>query len=537
MCHVGIPAPGGNRSALRFVNSPDGTQSPVVWQAEPSSRRPSVVTCASISGLLTGVTRMSDITTSSDLHLLSATEAAARIRDGSITAVAYATALLHRCRDNADLKAFITLDENWVLEKARMADLDRTSNKPMGPLHGVPISIKDSINTRDIATSVGTKVLAGFRPQRDADIITPIKASGAILFGKNNLVEMSYGLTGVNAHYGQARNPYDKKRVTGGSSSGAGASIAARLVPMAIGGDTVGSIRVPASLCGIVGFRPTTGRWPGGDVAPISHTFDTLGPMARTVEDCALLDAVVTGRPHVTATPERNLKGVRIGYAPKQHLDLIDGEVDHAFKLSLAKLKDAGAELVEIDLGDDFMPLAREANWPIFWHETMPHIEEYLAACGAPVTFQQIYEGLGDILKGYWSHAVLPDGPAYPSKETYQASLNVHRPTLQKRYAESYRSNSIDALVFPTTPAVAPLIGEDAEITIAGQVVNVLTIGKNVFASSCAGQPGITLPIGLSSNGMPIGMEIDGKPNDDAKLLNLATRISAVVGQIAPPAI
>ncbi len=299
----------------------------------------------------------------------------------------------------------------------------------------------------------------------------------------------------------------------------------------------MGSIRVPASLRGIVGFRPTTGRWPGSHVAPISHTFDTLGPMARTVEDCALLDAVVTGRPHGTATPERGLKGARIGTAPKQHLDLIDGEVERAFKLSLEKLKDAGAELVEIDLGDDFMSLAQEANWPIFWHETMPHIEEYLKACGAPVTFQQIYEGLGDIVKGYWNHAVVPGGPAYPSKETYLASLNVHRPMLQKRYAESYRSNGIDALVFPTTPVVAPLIGADADITIAGQVVNILTIGKNVFPSSCAGLPGITLPIALSSDGMPIGMEIDGQPNGDANLLNLATRISAVVGQIAPPAI
>lgn len=480
---------------------------------------------------------MSDFHSSSELHLLSATEAAAAIRDGSVTAVAYATALLHRCRQHTDLKAFITLDENAILEQARVADLERTSNKPLGPLHGVPIAIKDSINTREIPTSVGTKVLAGFRPQHNAEIIAPLKAAGAILFGKNNLVEMSYGLTGVNAHYGQARNPYNKKRITGGSSSGAGASVAARLVPAALGGDTVGSIRVPASLCGIVGFRPTTGRWPGNGVAPISHTLDTLGPMARSVEDCDLLDAIITGRSHVTAPSDRSLKGLRLGYAPKQHLDLVDADVERAFKLSLETLRDAGAELVEIDLGDDFMSLTMDANWPIFWHETIPHVTEYLDACEAPVTFQQIVDGLGDNVKRLWSHAVLPGSPNYVSKEAYLKSLNVLRPQLQKRYADSYRSNGIDALLFPTTPAVAPFIGADSKITIAGQEVDILTIGKNGFASSCAGLPGLTLPIGLSAEGMPIGMEIDGRPNEDAKLLNLAARISAIVRQIAPPAL
>jgi Asp-tRNA(Asn)/Glu-tRNA(Gln) amidotransferase A subunit family amidase len=478
---------------------------------------------------------MSDSSSLNELHLLSVTDAAAAIREGSLDAVAYVTALLGRCREKAELKAFITLDEASILEAARALDLHRKSNRPLGLLHGVPIAIKDSINTRDMATSVGTRLLAGFRPQQDAAIISPIKTAGAILFGKNNLVEMSYGLTGANAHYGQARNPYDEKRITGGSSSGAGASVAARLVPAALGGDTVGSIRVPASLCGIVGFRPTTGRWPGRGVAPISHTFDTLGPMARTVEDCALLDAVVTGGPHVAVMSDRSLKGVRIGYAPKQHLDLVDADVERAFKLSLSKLKDSGAELIEIDLGDDFMPLALQANWPIFFHETMPHIEEYLEENNAPVTFEQIYEGLGETVKAYWSDGVIRNSPNHVSKEAYLESLNVHRPLLQQRYAERYRSNSIDALVFPTTPAVAPIIGAEVEITIAGQAVNILTIGKNVFASSCAGLPGISLPIGLSADGMPIGMEIDGKPDEDDKLLNLATRISAIVGKIPAP--
>jgi indoleacetamide hydrolase len=163
-----------------------------------------------------------------------------------LTSVAYATAILRRYHEHADLNAFITVNDDAVLEASSVADSDRKAGKPLGPLHGVPIGIKDSINTHDLPTSVGTKILAGFRPKHDAVIVTPLRTAGAVLFGKNNLVEMSYGLIGVNEHYGQAKNPYNKARITGGSSSGAGASVAARLVPAALGGDTVGSIRIPA---------------------------------------------------------------------------------------------------------------------------------------------------------------------------------------------------------------------------------------------------------------------------------------------------
>jgi len=475
---------------------------------------------------------------SSQLHNLTATEAAAAIKDGSVTAQDYAAALLRRSREHEDLNAFITLDDDVVLEAALKADQHRSSGKPLGPLHGVPIAIKDSMNTFDLPTSIGTRVLAGFRPKHDAVIVASLRSSGAIVFGKNNLVEMSYGLTGLNAHYGQAKNPYDKTRVTGGSSGGAGASVAARLVPAALGGDTVGSIRVPASFSGVVGFRPTTGRWSGKGIAPISHTFDTPGPMARSVEDVALLDAVITGALSSSARPHgTSLKGVRFGYAPRQHLDLVDAEVERAFLESLAKLKDAGAELVEINLGDDFNSLAYQANWPIFFHETMPDVTQYLQEIGAPATFQEVYEGLGSNVDFFWSDAVVPGSPNYISDEAYRQSLTVHRPAVQQRYAEAYRANGIDALLFPTTPLVAPPIGTAADITVRGKVVPSLNIAKNVFASSCAGLPGISLPMGLSSAGLPMGLEIDGKPGDDVNLLNIAARVSAILGSIAPPRI
>jgi mandelamide amidase len=158
------------------------------------------------------------------------------------------------------------------MEAARQADRSLRAGRS-APLLGVPLAVKDSYLTKGLTTTFGTSVLATFTPTRDAVAVAGVKDVGAIVFGKNNLVEMSYGLTGFNEHHGQAKNPYDKAHVTGGSSSGAGASVAARIVPAALSGDTVGSIRVPASLCGVVGYKPTPGRWPGDGVAPISGTW------------------------------------------------------------------------------------------------------------------------------------------------------------------------------------------------------------------------------------------------------------------------
>ena len=469
------------------------------------------------------------------LHDLSITHAAAAIRTGALSASDYAAALLKRAHSLADLRAFITLDEDAILEAARQADLERRAGKELGPLHGVPVAIKDSFNTRDMPTSIGTKVLATHRPSEDAAVVKLMREAGAILFGKNNLVEMSYGLTGLNAHYGQVKNPYDLARVTGGSSSGAGASVAARIVPAALGGDTVGSIRVPSSLCGVVGFRPSTGRWPGRGIAPISHTLDTSGPMTRTVEDCALLDAVATGRTLALKPVVRDLKGLRFGFAPKQHLDLVDHEVEACFHDTLNKLRYAGAEIVEIDLGEDFASLAYQANWPIFFAETMPHVSEFLKEQKIPVSFAEIYDGLGQNVKAFWGESVVADGPKAVSKETYRTSLNVQRATLQRRYADAYRSNQIDALLFPTTPTVAPLIDEQVPFAIAGQIVDRLLLAKNVFPSSCAGLPGISLPVGLSSSGLPIGMEIDGPWGSDQTILDIAARVFSITGELPGP--
>ena len=467
---------------------------------------------------------------------LTVTAAAMAIRDGSLTAQDYAAALLSHSRTQAHLHSFITLQPEMVLEAAAKADRQRKAGEAMGPLHGVPIGIKDSMSTSDLPTSIGTQVLAGFRPAKDAAVVAALRNAGAIVFGKNNMVEMSYGLTGVNEHHGQAKNPYDTGRVTGGSSSGAGASVGGRLIPAALGGDTVGSIRVPASLCGVVGFRPTTGRWPRTGIAPISHTLDTPGPMARSVADCALLDSVVTGgAPPGESTPIVLLRGVRFGVARRQFLEVVDPDVEQAFDEMIAKLKAVGVKVVELDLGEDFVKLAERANWPVFFHDTMQHVTEYLKEIGAPVTFTNIFEGLGSNLKNLWRDGVISGGCDSVSEAEFHASMEVYRPALRKRYADAFRANGIEALLFPTTPVAAPPLNTGEEVTIAGRIVSSVKLAKNAFPSSCAALPGITMPMGLSAQGLPMGLEMDGRPGEDVKLLDLAAQVSVVLGSIPPP--
>ncbi len=231
-----------------------------------------------------------------DPSSLTISAAAAALRRREMTALAYADALLAQAEKAAKLNAFIHFDADQVRAAARAADAQRLAGAAtLGALHGVPLALKDNLDTVDMPTTGGTPGLKGHRPKRNAAVVQKLLDAGAIAFGKANLHELAYGISNNNAGFGAARNPYDPSRIPGGSSGGVGAAVGARIVPGGIGSDTGGSVRVPAALCGIVGFRPSTGRWSQSGVVPISHTRDTPGPMTRSVADCVLLDGVVTG--------------------------------------------------------------------------------------------------------------------------------------------------------------------------------------------------------------------------------------------------
>src|SRR6202522_4202367 len=282
------------------------------------------------------------------LHNLGAVDAVAHMSQGDFTAERYAEALLARCRAAHSLNAFITLEPARVLEDARARDRERLAGAKPGPLFGLPMPVKDSVNTREYPTTGGTPALRHFRPAKDAPVVASLRGAGALVLGKTNLHELSFGWTSNNHAFGAVRNPYDLARIPGGSSGGTAAAVAARLAPLGIAEDTEGSIRVPAAFCGIVGFRPTTGRYSTRACVPISGLFDQAGPHARSVADLALFDSVLTGE--VRPFEPKPLRGVRLGIVRDYWYTGLDPEVERITAAALLRLKQAGAVLVETPL-------------------------------------------------------------------------------------------------------------------------------------------------------------------------------------------
>jgi len=477
--------------------------------------------------MLNNGTQVNATDSSHELSKLGVVAAAEAIRKGEITSERYATSLLHLARARAELNSFVTIDETAVLQAAREAD-NRRAAGVTAPLLGVPVGIKDSYLTSGLKTTFGLDDFE-FVPDEDASTILAIKEAGGIVFGKNNLVSMSYGLTGKDSRAGQVKNPRDPSRVSGGSSSGAGAAVGAGIVPASLGGDTVGSIRVPASLSGVVGFKPTTGRWPGRGVAPISHTLDTTGVLARSARDCALIDRVISGAAAGRKPNIETLKGIRFASAPRQFLDLVDPEVHARFDELVRRLRSEGAEVVEVDLGDDFVAITRSATWGIFAHETMGAVKRFLADHKIPLTFDEVLGHLSPFLRGAWEHIVLPTGAGYVSPRAYEVAVSTQRIEVQHRFHSAFRARGLDAFLLPTTPCTAPLIEHQLRFSIAGQEVEYLALANNTVSASLAGLPGISVPAGLSSEGLPLGLELDGQTGDDARLLEIASLVEGVV--------
>src|ERR1700677_548657 len=314
------------------------------------------------------------------LHDLGVGEAAKAIRTGEITAEKLADALLARAAANKDLGAFITLDPDRVRDAARKADQQRAAGASLGPLHGVPLALKDNLDTADLPTSGGTPALAGHRPKRNAAIVDKLFTAGAITLGKMNLHELAYGITNNNAAFGPARNPYAPDRIPGASSGGTGVAVAARLAPGGIGSDTGGSVRVSGALCGLVGLRPTTGRWSQAGIVPISHTRDAAGPMTRSVADCVLIDGIVTGGAQEIAPA--SLKGQRMGVPRRHFWENLESELGRMCEETLKRLSDAGVTLVDVDMSEECR-LDGEAGFPIALYETVTDLNQYLKEHGA----------------------------------------------------------------------------------------------------------------------------------------------------------
>ena len=506
----------------------------------------------------------SSTTPEDPLLALTATQVVANIKNGTLKAETYMAAMIARAKAASGLNGMIYLNEAEALKAAKAVDAAKAAGTPLGALAGLPIVVKDNINTKDMKTTGGTSSLRNFQPTSNAPSVQKLLDAGAIILGKSNLHEWAFGITTTNFTLGTdqsglatraGKNPYDTSRIPGGSSGGTAIAVAARFAPAGLGTDTGGSTRVPASFCGIAGCRPSVGdggtdrryRDTANDALPISTTRDTVGPMARTVADIALLDAVITGGTVPTA---KALKGLKIGI-PAAFWAGLDDSVKPVAEAAKKKLADAGVVFVEADL-TGIMALNDSVSFPIALHEPVTAIPAYLNANNAPVrTVAAVIAGLAspDVQGAFGAIAGDVFGAAPGGNGAYAAAMvpvTGGRALLQKLYKDYFTAQGVECVLFPTTLLAAPKIdaakGSDKlSYTVDGvEQKDKDTFGtciRNTDPCTNAGLPSLSIPAGLTAGGLPVGMQIDGPLGSDTNLLAIGMAIEAVWGSLQAPAL
>jgi Asp-tRNA(Asn)/Glu-tRNA(Gln) amidotransferase A subunit family amidase len=484
-------------------------------------------------GCAGGVSRPTDLTG------LGVADAARLIQARKVTSVELTQAYLARAQATRDLNAFITLDEAKALAAARQADADLAAGRIRGPLHGVPVVVKDNVHVAGMPNTAGTPALRTFVPKESAPVAQRLLDAGAVILGKTNMHELAFGISGYNEGFYSAqpigvRNPYDRSRIAGGSSSGTGAAIGVRAAPGGLGSDTGGSVRIPSALCGIAGLRPTIGRYRQDGITPISHSRDTAGPMAQTVADVALVDAAITGG---KPTAPASLAGVRLGVYRAYFFADLDADTKAVVEAAIDKLRQAGATIVEVD-----MPLLKATNdaasFPVALYEAYNDLKAYLAKYGTGLTVEQVAAMIASKdVKATYDGLVLPrklpaPGGVVDAAPAYEAAIKQARPGLLAVFDDAFRQNRIEALIGPTTPRVAVAQGPEAS-----SLETFLLFIRNTDPGSNAGIPGLTIPAGLGpTTGLPVGLSLDGPRGSDERLLALGQAIEKVLGRTPPPA-
>ena len=453
---------------------------------------------------------------------LGATDAVRMLGSGELGLVEYVEALVRRTERLAHLGAYVTFDGDALVAAAGGVDVSRA------PLHGLPVGVKDSIGTADMPTGAGTPAFDGWTPPVDAAVVGSLREAGGLVTGKLALHELSSGVTTNNAHTGPVENPYRLDHHTGGSSGGTAAAVSAGLIPVGLGGDTGGSCRIPAALCGCVGFRPTLGRWSQAGCVPISSTRDTPGPLGRSVADVRLLDEAITG----TALAARcQLQGLRIG-VPRDPFYLgLEPAVAALAEATLDLLATHGAVLVDVDLSP-LPEVHHRAGLAIPVYETRREMAMYLLEHDAPFGVREVVEGIaGGPEREIWTMVIDP--------AQYREALVVHRPAAQALYAMAFADNDVEALILPTTPVPAVRrapAGQDTSVSVAGETLPLFpTYVRNTDPASGAGLPALSVPAGLTGDGLPVGMELVGLAGTDDVVLAIGEALEAARGPLPGP--
>jgi aspartyl-tRNA(Asn)/glutamyl-tRNA(Gln) amidotransferase subunit A len=388
----------------------------------------------------------------------------------------------------------------------------RGRHRDRGLLHGIPISLKDNVSTKDVRTTAGSKILGKFVPQHDAVVVTKLKEAGAVILGKTNMHEFAYGVTSNNPHFGPVHNPWDLSRIPGGSSGGSAAAVAAGLCFGSIGTDTGGSIRIPASLCGVVGLKPTLGRVSVAGIIPLSPRLDCAGPLARTVHDAALLlEPIlqrVKGEPSPRALEKSPSKPRKftLGISKQFFLDVVAQDVHFVFDEAIRILKTQGLRLKEISL-----PLLKEtedAGNQIAWAEATHYHQQ---AGWFPYRAADYGEDVRSRL----------EMGTKVSATVYLSALETREKFIQQFHL-ALEDAGVDALAVPTTPIIAPLIGQEAiHLGDKDHSTRALLLRPNRPAN-LAGVPAISVPCGFTPAGLPVGLQLIGAVADEHLLLQIA---------------
>ena len=452
-----------------------------------------------------------------DILELSSAGLARAIRAKQVTAVGAMEAVLERAgKVQETLNCFVRIDREQSLADARLADAELARGALRGPLHGVPMAHKDMYYREGVASSCGSKITRDRPAPSTATALKRLDTAGAIQFGVLNMAEFAYGPTGHNYHLGHCRNPWNPDYITGGSSSGSGASVAARANFAALGSDTGGSIRAPATFCGLAGIKPTWSRVSRFGAMPLSFSLDTVGPLARTVEDCALIMQSIAGAdpldPTASTHPvpdyierlsrrpqDAGLRGMRIGITSRYFYANCDSEIEALIKSSVEVLAKLGAEIVEVDL-PDLEP----------WNHAATMIIAAEAAAAHANWMRTRPQDYSDQVR-----ARLELGLAIPAT-SYLESLRLRGAALQSFSQKVF--GAVDMLHVPTvgirTPTIAESdVGSGANMgTVLGDIIRLTRPGNFL------GLPCLSVPAGFAKNGMPTAMQLIGRPFDEATL-------------------
>ena len=471
----------------------------------------------------------------SDLHLLSVKALATLLKTKQVSAVEVATRFLARTGGNPH-HAFLDIDSEVTLAQARASDA-KLADGTAGPLEGVPVAHKDVFVTRDFATTAGSKILSGYRSPFDATVVQRLRTAGMVTLGKLNCDEFAMGSANENSAYGPVQNPWDTSRVPGGSSGGSAAAVAAGLAPAATGTDTGGSIRQPASFCGITGIKPTYGRASRYGMIAYASSLDQAGPMARSAEDCALLlsalcgadvdrDATSLDMPteDFSASLNQSLEGLRIGIPKEFFGEGLHPDVRAAVDGALREYEKLGAQLVPISLP------RTELSIPVYYIIAPAEASSNLSRFDG-VKFghrAKDYTDLVDMYKktraeGFGNEAKrrIMTG-AYVLSHGYYDAYYLQAQKIRRMIADDFQNafKQCDVIAGPVAPSVAWKLGENANDPVADYLADIFTL-----PASLAGLPGMSVPAGFGAHNMPVGLQLIGNYFKEAQLLNAAHQL------------